>query len=166
MLEGGVPRSLDVSFHVPTDDERADQPLEGMVAVNKMVMEVDLRFPLPLAVFSLLNAWNLAPLQQTPNSWVQIICTFTLFGGHRLYCHPSPLEMNYLFKLTKQKDMIGGYHIQGRHGKAVLGVLNKFRGDPSKWFWVGGAWKSAAIDNPTMEIDIPGAKSEFPRSVS
>ncbi|KAL6558045.1 hypothetical protein OROMI_018395 [Orobanche minor] len=63
--------------------------------------------------------------------------------------------MNYLFKLTRQRDTFGGYHIQGRHSKVVLGVLNKFRGDPSKWFWVGSTWKSAAIDNPTMEIDIP-----------
>ncbi|KAL6548852.1 hypothetical protein OROHE_008697 [Orobanche hederae] len=126
-----------------------------MVTVNKMVMEAGLRFPLPLAVSYLLNAWNLAPLQLTSNSWVQIVCTFTLFGGHRLYRHPSLLEMNYLFKLTKQRDTIGGYHTQGRHGKVMLEVPNKFRGDPSKWFWVGGAWKSAAIDSPTMEIDIP-----------
>ncbi|KAL6552682.1 hypothetical protein OROHE_008046 [Orobanche hederae] len=53
--------------------------------------------------------------------------------------------MNYLFKLTKQRDTISGYRIQGRHGKVALGVPNKFRGDPSKWFWVGDAWKSAAI---------------------
>ncbi|KAL6588238.1 hypothetical protein OROMI_001216 [Orobanche minor] len=35
----------DVSFYVPTDDERADQPPEGMLAVSKMVMEAGLRVP-------------------------------------------------------------------------------------------------------------------------
>ncbi|KAL6588237.1 hypothetical protein OROMI_001215 [Orobanche minor] len=62
-------------------------------------------------------------------------------------------------ELSFSADKAEGYDrrlsYKGRHGKVLLGVLNEFRGDPSKWFWVGGAWKSAAIDNPIMEIDIP-----------
>ncbi|KAL6538762.1 hypothetical protein OROMI_025088 [Orobanche minor] len=63
--------------------------------------------------------------------------------------------MNLLFKLTKQKDRIGGYHIHGRSGRVVFGVPNKVRGNRSKWFWVVGAWKMVSRDQPTVELGIP-----------
>ncbi|KAL6571269.1 hypothetical protein OROHE_002912 [Orobanche hederae] len=33
-------------------------------------------------------------------------------------------------------------------------VLNKVRGNPSKWFYIGGAWKTTTSD-PSVELDIP-----------
>ncbi|KAL6538761.1 hypothetical protein OROMI_025087 [Orobanche minor] len=63
--------------------------------------------------------------------------------------------MNLIFKLTKQEDTIGGYHIQGRSGRVVCGVPNNVRGDRSKWFWVAGSWKMVLSNWPTVELYIP-----------
>ncbi|KAL6513468.1 hypothetical protein OROGR_020954 [Orobanche gracilis] len=118
-------------------------------------MDAGLRFPLPYAVSHLLAAWNVAPLQLASNAWLQIICTFTLFGLYRLYRHLSPWEMNILFKLAAQRGSVGSYHVQSRSGRVVSGLPNKVRGDLTKWFWVAGAWKSTSSENPDAEVDIP-----------
>ncbi|KAL6563160.1 hypothetical protein OROHE_005747 [Orobanche hederae] len=125
-----------------------------------LMLEAELWFPLYYAVSNLLNAWTVAPLQLTPNSWLQIICTYTFFSGYRLYRLSTPGEMNFLFKLTKLKDAFGNYYIQGRSGKVVLGVPNKIRGDHTKWFWLAGAWKTVSSDWPSVELDIPTTFSE------
>ncbi|KAL6581790.1 hypothetical protein OROMI_005804 [Orobanche minor] len=54
-----------------------------------------------------------------------------------------------------QIGSIRGYHLKGCSGRVILGVPNKVCSDPARWFWVGGAWRSAAGDNPTEELDIP-----------
>ncbi|KAL6508556.1 hypothetical protein OROGR_023267 [Orobanche gracilis] len=101
-----------------------------MIALSKMTMDAGLRLPLPIAASHILNAFNLAPLQLSANSWLQAVCTFTLYGGFRLYRLPMPMEMLFLFKLATQRGTEGVYHIQGRWGKVILGVLNKAPNDP------------------------------------
>ncbi|KAL6563377.1 hypothetical protein OROHE_005964 [Orobanche hederae] len=143
----------DVHLYVLAENERVNQPPEGMVALSEMVLEAGLRLPLPFAVSHLLSALNLAPLQLTPNTWLQIVNTLTLYGNFRLYRHLSPTEMVFLFKVTAQRGTFGGYHFQGRSGKVILGVPNKACGDPAKWFWVSGAWRSETPGS--NELDIP-----------
>lgn len=51
---------MDVHFYKPQEDERADQPPKGMIAVNEQVLEAGLKFPLHPAITHLLVAWNLS----------------------------------------------------------------------------------------------------------
>ncbi|KAL6543092.1 hypothetical protein OROHE_010612 [Orobanche hederae] len=157
----------DVHFYVPEPNERAENPPAGMVAIDVWLLEAGLRFPLHYAVTNLLNAWTLAPLQLTPHSWLQIFSMYTLFGGYRLYRLPNPGEMNFLFKLVALSDAHGGYYVQSRGKKVIMGVPNRHRGDRSKWFWVAGSWKTVSSDRPTVGLDIPtrfGEKPPRPRA--
>ncbi|KAL6567983.1 hypothetical protein OROGR_001651 [Orobanche gracilis] len=77
--------STNVFLYVPKGNEHADKPSKGMVAVNELIIEAGLRFPLHYAVSHLLTAWNVAPLQLSPNAWLQIVSTYTLFGTYRLH---------------------------------------------------------------------------------
>ncbi|KAL6563236.1 hypothetical protein OROHE_005823 [Orobanche hederae] len=126
-----------------------------MVALSAMVMDAGLRLPLSFAVTHMLTAFNIAPLQLSANAWLQIVCTLALYGSFRLYRQPSPLEILFLFKFVAMSETIDGFHVEGRRGKVVLNVPNKARGDPSKWFWVGGAWKLATSDPVPVKLDIP-----------
>ncbi|KAL6578849.1 hypothetical protein OROMI_009065 [Orobanche minor] len=60
-----------------------------------------------------------------------------------------------LVQADGQRGAGGGYHFQGRNGKVILGVPKKSRGDPAKWFWVGGAWRLVANDISSAELYIP-----------
>ncbi|KAL6534474.1 hypothetical protein OROHE_013399 [Orobanche hederae] len=49
----------------------------------------------------------------------------------------------------------GAYSLQGRSGKVLQEVPSNAKGDPAKWFWVNGAWRSASSDPLPLEIQIP-----------
>ncbi|KAL6578277.1 hypothetical protein OROMI_010605 [Orobanche minor] len=36
----------------------------------------------------------------------------------------------------------GAYSLQGHSRKVLQEVPTKAKGDPAKWFWVSGAWRS------------------------
>ncbi|KAL6584958.1 hypothetical protein OROMI_004247 [Orobanche minor] len=75
--------------------------------------------------------------------------------------------MNFLFKLVALSDHPGCYYIQIRGKRLILGVLNRHRGDRSKWFWVAGAWKTVSSDQPSVGLDIStffGEKPKRPRA--
>ncbi|KAL6537384.1 hypothetical protein OROMI_025918 [Orobanche minor] len=87
-----------VHIYAPESDERADQALEGLVAVDELIMEAGISFPLHHAVSYLLASWNLASLQLRANAWLFILCTNTLFGRNRLHRLLTVAEMNFLYE--------------------------------------------------------------------
>ncbi|KAL6548830.1 hypothetical protein OROHE_008675 [Orobanche hederae] len=151
----------DVHIYAPESDERADQAPDGLVAVDELVMEVGISFPLHYAVSYFLASWNLAPLQLRANAWLFILCTNALFGKNRLHRLLTVAEMNFLYELRNTRGTVGGYHLQPRLGRVVFGVPNRVHGDPSKWFWVGGNWRSFLRNQPStsecsiVELEIP-----------
>ncbi|KAL6579745.1 hypothetical protein OROMI_007769 [Orobanche minor] len=120
-----------------------------------MAMDAGLRLPLPFAVSYMLTAFNIAPLQLSVNAWLQVICTLALYGSFRLYRHPTPLEVLFLFKFVAMSKAKRGFHVEGRRGKVISSVPNKAKGDPAKWFWVDGVWKSETSNPVPFELDIP-----------
>lgn len=70
----------DVHFWVPGAKDHVDQPPEGYIAMIFDTIAVGVRFPLHPVISDLLNFWNLAPTQITPNGWSIIMDLLTLFG--------------------------------------------------------------------------------------
>ncbi|KAL6583856.1 hypothetical protein OROMI_003145 [Orobanche minor] len=151
----------DVHIYAPESDERADQAPDGLVAVDEMRMEAGISFPLHYAVSYFLASWNLAPLQLRANAWLFVLCTNALFGKNRLHRILTVAEMNFLYELRNTRGTVGGYHLQPRLGRVVFGVSNRVHGDPGKWFWVGGNWRSflrnqpSTSECPIVELEIP-----------
>ncbi|KAL6553900.1 hypothetical protein OROMI_019573 [Orobanche minor] len=121
----------DVHIYVPESDERADQAPDGLVAVDELIMEAGISFPLHYAVSYLLASWNLAPLQLRANAWLFILCTNALLGKHRLRRLLTVAEMNFLYELRNTRGTVGGHHLQPRLGRVVFGVSNRVHGDPA-----------------------------------
>ncbi|KAL6542306.1 hypothetical protein OROMI_023908 [Orobanche minor] len=151
----------DVHIYVPESDERVDQAPDGLVAVDELIMEAGISFPLHPTVSYFLASWNLAPLQLRANVWLFILCTNVLFGRNSLHRLLTVAEMNFLYELRSTRGTIGGHHLQPRLGRVVFGVSNRVHGDPGRWFWVGGNWRSFLRDQPSssecpiVELEIP-----------
>lgn len=99
----------DVYFYVLESNKRADQPPLRIIAVNEVVLEAGLRFPLHPAISELLSSWNLSITQVKPNEWSYILATMTLLDlVGAMHRPPSPEEVNYLMSLVSQ---LGGYYV-------------------------------------------------------
>lgn len=134
----------DIHFWVPTLAERADQPPAGCVAINQGAMDACLCFSLHPRVSEILNRWDVALIQITPNGWSTLIGLLTVFVS----IQPGHLpEVDEILSLTNIVDAhaegSGWYYVRAHpHNKIVEDVPNKVEEWKSRFWWVSGDWQS------------------------
>ncbi|KAL2498119.1 Uncharacterized protein Adt_23669 [Abeliophyllum distichum] len=78
LLSYDIPSS--VALRAPGLEERADDPLEGFVAIYEPAMQQVLRLPMHPFFREVLRDWILAPCQITPNGWATDGGLITIVG--------------------------------------------------------------------------------------
>lgn len=117
----------DLHFYAPQNDERANQPPMGMIAINEPILEARLRFLLHPAISHLLVAWRQSVTQITPNGWSYILATMTVLGQVGLFWLSNLAVMNYLVVPISRREvaMSFGY---GEVGSWYLGSPTRSKG--------------------------------------
>lgn len=91
----------DVYIWVHGENECTDQPPSGCVAMNFDSMASKVRSFLHLRISELLNFWNVALTQITPNGWSTIIGLLTIFRRVQARAFPGSIKLNFLTSLVK-----------------------------------------------------------------
>ena len=101
----------DMKFIIPTRKERGSEPPEGLVAFSDSIIKSSGVLPLHPFSVKVLNYFELAPLQLSPNSWVVLSCLYVLYK--QVHSRgPSMSEVHHLYTLRANPTTPGFYQLQ------------------------------------------------------
>ena len=125
---------LNLKFVIPERKERTSAPQQGFVAFSDAIIRSGGALPRHSFFIKVLDYFELAPLQLSPNSWVMLSCLYVLY--HQVYSRgPSISEVHYFFTLRENTSAPGFYQLQKA---AALKGSSLLEGSISN----RGAWKS------------------------
>ncbi|XP_062090854.1 uncharacterized protein LOC133797067 isoform X2 [Humulus lupulus] len=103
--------ALNLKFIIPEHKERASALPKGFVAFSDSIIRSGGAFPLHPFFIKVLDYFELAPLQLSPNSWVMLSCLYVLY--RQVYSRgPSISEVHYFFTLRENTSAPGFYILQ------------------------------------------------------
>ncbi|XP_062111639.1 uncharacterized protein LOC133823071 isoform X2 [Humulus lupulus] len=102
---------LNLKFVIPERDDRATEPPKGFVAFSDSIIRSGGALPLLPFFVKVLNYFELAPLQLSPNSRVTLSSLYVLY--HQVHSRgPSINEVHYFYTLRENASAPGFYQLQ------------------------------------------------------
>ncbi|KAL2461794.1 Uncharacterized protein Adt_45214 [Abeliophyllum distichum] len=111
-LSYDIPSS--VSLKGPGPEERANNPLEGFVAIYEPAMQQGLRLPMHPFFHEVLKDWNLASCQITPNGWGQMVDSYLLWVVAEAGGNLTSREFESIYRPCRS---LGWYNVSPRPGQ-------------------------------------------------
>ncbi|XP_062104778.1 uncharacterized protein LOC133816143 [Humulus lupulus] len=127
------------ALHVPQETCRADRPKLGFVALSEQILKAGGTIPLHPFFVAVLNYFDLAPLQLSPNSWLTLSCLFIWFKDNEK-CAPTAQEVHSLYNLIALPKSKGFYYLQKANSELPLieGSVSNTGPWKQDFFWVEG----------------------------
>ena len=143
---------LNLKFVIPERKERASAPQKGFMAFSDAIIRSGGALPLHSFFIKVLDYFELAPLQLSPNSWVTLSSLYVLY--HHVHSRePSMSEVHYFYTLRANTSAPGFYQLQ----KVMAYKWNSLvEGSISN----RGSWKT---DTSSFIVGIPDTLASTPQ---
>ncbi|XP_062098493.1 uncharacterized protein LOC133804342 [Humulus lupulus] len=125
------------ALHVPQEACWADRPEKGFVALSEQILKAGGTIPLHPFFVAVLNYFDLAPLQLSPNSWLTLSCLFIWFKDN-VQRAPTAQEVHSLYNLMGVPKSKGFYYLQKANSELPLieGSFSNTGPWKQDFFWV------------------------------
>ncbi|KAL2517603.1 Uncharacterized protein Adt_13850 [Abeliophyllum distichum] len=146
--------SNSVTLRAPSPEERANDPHEGFVSIYEPAIQQGLRLPIHPFFHEVLQDWNLAPCQITPNGWGQITATYLLWKVVEVGGDIFLKDFKSIYRPCRSA---GWYNISPRPGQkweTATDSPNKVNNWKDRFFFTGGGWEFFPED-PRPDVSIP-----------
>ncbi|XP_062082456.1 uncharacterized protein LOC133788852 isoform X2 [Humulus lupulus] len=127
------------ALHAPQEACRADRPKRGFVALSEQILKAGGIIPLHPFFVAVLNYFDLASLQLSPNSWLTLSCLFIWFKDNEKRA-PTAQEVHSLYNLVALPKSKGFYYLQKANSELPLieGSVSNTGPWKQDFFWVEG----------------------------
>ena len=145
-----------LKFVIPKRNERASESPEGFVAFSDAIIRSGGALPLHTFFVKVLNYFELAPLQLSPNSWVMLSGLYVLY--HQVHSRgPSMSEVHYFYTLRVNTSAPEFYQLQkvvAHKGNSLVegSMPNRGSWKMDYFFTFSGPTRHTSFNTPSKTI--------------
>ncbi|KAL2532890.1 Uncharacterized protein Adt_06241 [Abeliophyllum distichum] len=143
-----------VSLRAPSSEERANDPLEGFVAIYEPAMQHGLRLSMHPFFCEVLKDWHLALCQITPNGWGQMVASYMLWVVAEAGGNLTPREFESIYRPCRSSGWYNVFPQPRQKWGTANDSPNKVHNWKERIFFVGGDWEFISED-PLLHVSIP-----------